>query len=168
MIAAIHSRSTAPEAVAPQEDAVRLDALVREARDADIARRVLLVSLSSLPRQFVLPHHLRLARDAVEPLAMADRARVFGLPNHDLVVIWRGDAQAALSQSLDAVRLLFEDDAALLPDRLDGADQMLVHAHPASDAVHDDAQSLRCHACSLNTAGCACVHSPMVDAKSIK
>ncbi len=113
MIAAIRRRA---EADTPQDDALRLDALVRESRDAGIARRCLLVSLSSLPRQVLLPHHLRLARDAVEPLAMADRARVFALPNQDLIVVWRGEAQAALAQSLDAVRLLFEDDAALLPD----------------------------------------------------
>ncbi len=95
---------------------MQLESLVREARDAGIARRALVLRLSLLPRHAALPHHLRLARDAVEPLAMADRARVFVLPNRDIVVIWRGPAEVALDQSLDAIRLLFEDDVAPLAD----------------------------------------------------
>lgn len=112
----LRNRPAAPDAEQHSDDAAPLEALVRETRDTGIARRVLLLRLSALPRQVALPHHLRLARDAVEPLAMADRARVFTLANHDLVVVWRGEAQAALDQSLDAVSLLFEDDARLLPD----------------------------------------------------
>lgn len=106
-------------ATAPHEDAEQLRILIHEAREAGIQRRALVVRLSELPPQVALPHHLRLARDAVDPVAMADRARVFILPNTDLVVVWRGHGAAALEQSLAAIRLLFEDDAALLPDRDD-------------------------------------------------
>ncbi|MFB9971593.1 hypothetical protein ACFFMP_16990 [Pseudoroseomonas cervicalis] len=34
---------------------------------------------------------------------------------------------------------------AILPDRGDGADQVLVHAHAAGDTVHDDADAAVCH-----------------------
>lgn len=97
-------------------DAARLEALVHEAREAGIARRVLLLRLSRLPRHAAMPHHLRLAREAITPLESADRARVFALANHDLVVVWRGDAQAALARTEAALAHLFEDEAALLPD----------------------------------------------------
>ena len=38
-----------------------------------------------------------------------------------------------------------EGDAALIADRDDGADQVLVHAHASGDAVHDDSESLGGH-----------------------
>lgn len=98
------------------EDAGRLAALIREAREAGITRRVLLVRLSELPSQLAQPHHLRLAREAVGPLAVADRARVFQLPNNDLVLVWRGAADAALRQTRAALHLLFEDEAGTLQD----------------------------------------------------
>lgn len=115
MITAVQRREVSPRQ-GIEDDAVRLEALVREAREAGISRRGLVLRLSLLPRHVALPHHMRLARDAVEPLAMADRARVFELPNHDIVVVWRGEAQAALNASLEAIRLLFEDDLTLLPE----------------------------------------------------
>lgn len=114
MIAAIRRRREAAAEAEPGADAQRLEALVRESREAGIERRVLLLHLSRLPRHLAQPHHLRLARDALAPLTAADRARVFVLPNEDIAVVWRGDAAVALSASLDAVRLLFEDDD--LPD----------------------------------------------------
>ena len=38
--------------------------------------------------------------------------------------------------------------AALVADRADRADQVLVHAHASGDAVHDDAEPLLRHGCS--------------------
>ncbi len=114
MIAAIRRRRDEAGEAEPDADAQRMAALVRESREAGIARRVLLLHLSQLPRHLAQPHHLRLARDALAPLTAADRARLFALPNEDIAVIWRGDAAAALQASLDAIRLLFEDDD--LPD----------------------------------------------------
>jgi len=40
---------------------------------------------------------------------------------------------------------VLERDAALRADRQNRADQMLVHAHAAGDAVHDDAEPLLRH-----------------------
>jgi hypothetical protein len=40
-------------------------------------------------------------------------------------------------------------DTALGADRHDRADQMLVHAHAAGDAVHDDAEALLRHSTFL-------------------
>ena len=45
-------------------------------------------------------------------------------------------------------------DAALGADRADGADQVLVHAHTAGDAVHDDSESLCCHVFSAGQSVC--------------
>ena len=41
--------------------------------------------------------------------------------------------------------------AALVADRADRADQVLVHAHAPGDAVHDDAEPLLRHGCSLES-----------------
>ena len=38
-----------------------------------------------------------------------------------------------------------ERDASFGADRADRADEVLVHSHPAGDAVHDDSESSRCH-----------------------
>lgn len=105
----------------PGDDALHADAehlrtLVGECAGSGIARRALLLRLSQLPEKLARPHHLRLARSALDPLASADRARVFGLPNGDLAVVWRGEAAAAMRASLDAVVHLFADEADLLPD----------------------------------------------------
>jgi hypothetical protein len=97
-------------------DAERLAALARECRTSGVARRVLLLRLSSLPQHWARPHHLRLARDALLPLTAVDRARLYRLPNEDLAVAWRGQAAAALQESLDAIRYLFTDDTGLAAD----------------------------------------------------
>jgi hypothetical protein len=57
-----------------------------------------------------LPHHLRLARASLDPLTRADRARLFELANHDLLVVWRGDAAAAVETCRAAIAHLFADD----------------------------------------------------------
>jgi hypothetical protein len=95
--------------------AVRLRALVGECVTTGVPRRALLLRLSQLPEDLARPHHLRLARSALDPLTMADRARLFHLPNGDLVVVWRGEAAAALKTTLDSVLHLFAD-ADELPD----------------------------------------------------
>ncbi len=97
-------------------DAERLRALVRECVTAGIARRALLVRLSRLPEAQTRPHHLRLARAALDPLSFADRARRFRLPNGDLAMVWRGEARAALNASVGALLRLFADEDDQLPD----------------------------------------------------
>lgn len=90
--------------------------MVRECAGAGIARRALLLCLSQLPEELARPHHLRLAHATLDPLAAADRARRFGLPNGDIAIIWRGEAAAALRSSLEAVVHLFAGEADRLPD----------------------------------------------------
>jgi hypothetical protein len=110
MIAAIRRRERRPgEDLALREEAERLAALVRECLTSGIARRACVLHLSRLPPELARPHHLRLARAALEPLAHADRARMFELPNLDLVTVWRGAAEAALSASREAILRLFDD-----------------------------------------------------------
>jgi len=71
-------------------EAGRLRTLVLGCVTAGIDRRALLLRLSLLPEALARPHHLRLARAALDPLAFADRARLFRLPNNDIAVVWRG------------------------------------------------------------------------------
>jgi len=91
-------------------DAERLAVLARECRASGVARRVLLLHLSALPQHRTRPHQLRMARDALMPLSAADRAHLYCLPNEDLAMAWRGQADAALQESLDTIRHLFADD----------------------------------------------------------
>lgn len=92
----------------PSREAARqLEALVHETMSTGATRQALLLRLSALPRALAQPHHLRLAIEALEPLTMADRARLFVLPNHDAAVVWRGPAAAALADSQARLRTLF-------------------------------------------------------------
>lgn len=95
-------------------DAHDLDMLVQETALSGIARHVLLVGLSQLPAELHQPQHLRLAREALAPLSVADRAGVFHLANDDIAVVWRGAAVVALHESLQAIDHLFEGEAGLL------------------------------------------------------
>jgi hypothetical protein len=97
-------------------DAERLRTLVRGCVTAGIARQALLLRLSRLPEDLKRPHHLRLARSALDPLSFADRARMFRLPNDDVVMVWRGDAPEALRTSLDTVLHLFADTGERVPE----------------------------------------------------
>ena len=85
---------------------------------AIIARRALLLRLSALPEDLARPHHRRLAHEALLPLIDADRARLFRLPNADMVVVWRGMAEAALQTCLATLRYLFADEPGQPPDAL--------------------------------------------------
>ncbi len=94
-----------------RQDGVELLQLVAESVASGVARHVLAVRLSHLPPNLSKPHHLRLARAALDPLAAtADRARLFQLPGTDLVVAWRGDAEDALQESLRRIAHLFTDE----------------------------------------------------------
>ncbi len=89
-------RVLSEEAQEQRADAERLRTLARGCVVAGITRQALLVRLSRLPDKLKRPHHLRLARSALDPLTFADRARLFRLPNEDLAVVWRGEAAEAL------------------------------------------------------------------------
>lgn len=101
-------------AAGQHRDAHELDMLVQETALSGIGRHLLLVNLSQLPAELRQPHHLRLAREALTPLSVADRARVFHLPNDDIAIVWRGAAEIALHESLQAIDHLFEGESSLL------------------------------------------------------
>lgn len=96
-----------------------LQALVRDCVVSGVARRVLLLRVDLLPPRLSRPHHLRLARAALDPLGYADRARTHDLPGGRVAVSWRGDAPALLQQTLAALGQLLQDssqDAPPIPD----------------------------------------------------
>jgi hypothetical protein len=103
---AIPLRRTASRTGPAREAARQLQALVHETVSSGAARQALLLRLSTLPRALAQPHHLRLAVEALEPLAAADRARLFLLPNHDAAIVWRGPAAAALAECQDRLSSL--------------------------------------------------------------
>jgi hypothetical protein len=93
--------------LAPMEAARQLEALALEAAAAGVRREALMLRLSALPPELALPHHQRLALEALEPLDRADRARLFVLPNGDAAMVWRGAAAEALASALAQLRHLF-------------------------------------------------------------
>ncbi len=93
----------------------RLAAFVAECVDTGVVRRLLLVRLSRLPRALARPHHMRLVRDALEPLASANRAQLFHLPRGDIAIAWRGMEDAALARSREAIDRRFEGGAVASP-----------------------------------------------------
>ena len=86
-----------------------LQGLVRDCAAAGVGRRVLLVRADLLPPRLTQPHHLRLARAALNPLMTAERARAHDLPDGRMAISWRGNAPAPLQQSLTALEHLFGD-----------------------------------------------------------
>jgi hypothetical protein len=100
---------------AARQDANRLAALARDCETAGIRRRCLLLRLSCLPPELRKPHHVRLARDALDPLLSADRAHRFILPNHDIAVVWRGSAEMLLAAGQAAVTETFAGVEATMP-----------------------------------------------------
>ncbi len=80
--------------------------LVRDCAASGVERRVLLLCTDLLPQWLTQPHHLRLMRDALDPLLSAERARLHDLPTGRLAVSWRGLAPALLQRSLDALEHL--------------------------------------------------------------
>lgn len=100
-----------PAAGVNDADARALRGLIEECVGSGISRRALLLRLSALPQHLARPHHRRLAREAILPLAAADRARLFELPGGDLVMVWRGDAGVALAAALASLSHLFAEAA---------------------------------------------------------
>lgn len=98
---------TGRRGLAPADAARQLEALSRDSAAGAVPRQALLLRLSALPRDLAQPHHRRLAVEALEPLAGADRARLFVLPNGDAAMVWRGPAPAALAEALARLRRLF-------------------------------------------------------------
>ncbi len=104
-----------PQASLEELDAAALATLARDCRLAGVERQVLLLRLSRLPFDYYRPHHGRLAEGAFEPLARADRARLYHLPGHDLALAWRGEAAPQESQVLSTLSILFAEPRGRLP-----------------------------------------------------
>ena len=110
--------------------AVELASLVREAVAADAAREVLHLRFTALDPALRRPHHRRLLRDALVSALDATRARIFDLPNGDVVAVARPPA-AALDGAEAALRGALDPGAAPAVRRLrlpDEAAQLLTTA----------------------------------------
>jgi hypothetical protein len=93
----------------PAEDHIALAALVDECISLRIPRQVLLLELpGTLPRP-LRPNLRRLLADQLEPFALADRARHFGLPDSHVALVWRAHRDDALEQSAERLRVLLSD-----------------------------------------------------------
>lgn len=78
-------------------------ALVRGCASADVGRRVLLLRTDLLPPALNRPHHVRLARAALDPLLRTSRAQLYDLPDRRMAVSWRGPAGGAVEAAQDAL-----------------------------------------------------------------
>ena len=96
-----------------------LESLVRDCAASGVGRRALLLRTDALPPALSRPHHLRLAREALDPLTLADRARLHELPAGRLAISWRGESPSLLRQALDGLEALLQDaplDAPGIPE----------------------------------------------------
>lgn len=83
-----------------------LHRLVRDCATSGVERRVMLLRTDLLPPRLTRPHHLRLMREALDPLLSAERACLHDLPTARLALAWRGSATALLQQSMAAMEHL--------------------------------------------------------------
>ncbi len=134
-----------PHVPGTPEAARALVGLARSCADSGIARRALVLRLSLLPQDRAHQHHRTLASEALDPLAGADRARLFRLPNADLVLVWRGAASEALTACLATLRLLFAEPD-IVPDTPDTSLTLLL------DLPADSAQLIAIAQASLRPA----------------
>ncbi len=94
---------------APARDAELLADMLGQITRSGAHRTAALLHSDRLPPGLAKPHHLRLAREALGPLAAADRARSFELSRGRLVVLWRGTLDAELAQARRALEHLLAD-----------------------------------------------------------
>ncbi len=80
-----------------------LTTLVRDCSVAGVQRRVLLLRTDLLPPRLSLAHHLRLVREALEPLMGAERARRHLLSHDRVAISWRGEAAERVHQVLEGL-----------------------------------------------------------------
>lgn len=87
-------------------DALALAHFLREAGAAGTVREVLHLRLGALAEGLRRTHHQRLVRDALAPLMRPTRARVFELPNGDIVAIAPPEGRH-LAEVQEALAILF-------------------------------------------------------------
>ncbi len=87
-----------------------LSALVRESSVSGVERHALLLRTDILPPSLSRPQHLRRAREALDPLLMADRGRCHELSSGRIVISWRGEAPKLMRETVDALDTLLRED----------------------------------------------------------
>lgn len=87
------------------QDALALAALVREAVAAGAEREALHLRMAGLNTLLKAEHHHRLVRETLQPLLRPTRARLFELPNGDVVAVVpaRSGHIAAVTQALETL-----------------------------------------------------------------
>jgi hypothetical protein len=73
-------------------------------------RRAVQIHLSQLRPYLLKPHHLRIARQVLEPLVKRFEAGVYQLWNNDLVVLTKGATEEDIETSIRDVKKLFAKD----------------------------------------------------------
>ena len=102
-----------------REGFARLASLVANCATAGVARQALLLRVDRLPISLTRPHHVRLAEAALAPMLRLPRAELFHLPGPSLAVVWRGEADMALLDVIDALEHLLTDSAGGTPSLSD-------------------------------------------------
>ncbi len=84
-------------------DEAALRQILQQSAAAGARRRAVVLHTNCLPPALARPHHLRLAREAVSPLAGADRAQMFELSRGQVAIVWRNGGDAELAQARAAL-----------------------------------------------------------------
>lgn len=86
--------------------------LISQSEMSGASRRVAVLHTDRLPPLLKRPHHLRLARQALDSLAAADRAQVFELSRGRISIVWRSKGEAELAAARIALGLLISGEPA--------------------------------------------------------
>ena len=84
-------------------------ALLEGCNNPGVTRDALLVRVADMPADLRRPRHIRLIEAALEPLRGCDRAAMFRLPDHTLVMTWRGPAPTEAQAVMTGLDALFAD-----------------------------------------------------------
>jgi hypothetical protein len=77
--------------------------VLRKSELSGASRRALLLHTDRLPGALAKPHHLRLAREALNSLADADRAQFFELSRGRIAIVWRSRGGDEMTQTMEAL-----------------------------------------------------------------
>ena len=92
-----------------------LASLIRECAASGMTRQVALFRAELLPDRLSRPHHRRLARAALAPLMLADRAAWHDLPGGAVAISWRGDASHHVADAAAQLQHLLADGTGTPP-----------------------------------------------------
>jgi hypothetical protein len=89
--------------LAPPDQTALLRETIRQSELSGAMRRALLLHTDRLPSPMAKPHHLRLAREALNAFLSVDRAQFFELSRRRTAIVWRGRATAELGHAMEAL-----------------------------------------------------------------